>query len=60
MAAGQGDAREIIRTGEGASREQDRAVWLWSCTPPQGLTRQRARDLPAAGKGQGLWVGWPF
>lgn len=27
---------------------------------PQGLTRQRAGDLPAAGKGQGLWVGWPF
>lgn len=33
LAAGQGDAREIIRTGEGASREQDHAVWLRSRTP---------------------------
>lgn len=31
LVAGQGDAREMIRTGEGASREQDRAGW--SCTP---------------------------
>lgn len=50
LAAGRGDAREIICTGEGAGQEEDRCGSR--PTPPGDEQGKATRDLPAAGKGR--------